>query len=213
MAGAQHSGESIEHYTPHEFIEAERRVMGQIDFDPFSCAAANRIVGAARFLSQTTEGLWVDDVLDQRGAVGDGFTQEWAGRVHCNPPGGVFTADEQGRTAGSRQCAAWFKLAMEWCAGRARSAVFVAFSLEILQRSQMVPERGALPIPLDFPMCYPSRRVPYIRENGELGTQPPHASAFIFLPDCDRRLRDWEPVPGVRRFARCFAQFGRVVVP
>lgn len=213
MAGAQHSSESVEHYTPREFVEAEWRVMGGVDFDPFSCAAANRTVGAARFLSRTAEGLWVGDALDRCGAVGDGFVQEWTGRVHCNPPGGVFTIGESGRTGGSRQCAAWFKLATEWCSGRVRSAVFVAFSLEMLQRTQMVPERGALPIPLDFPVCYPARRVPYDSGGGESGTQPPHASAFVYLPDCDRGTRDWGLVPGVRRFVREFSQFGRVVVP
>lgn len=213
MAGAQHSSESVEHYTPREFVEAERRVMGGIDFDPFSCATANRVVGAARFLTRAEEGLSAGRTADHRGSVGDGFVQEWAGRVHCNPPGGVFAAGESGRPGRSRQCAAWFKLAAEWCSGRVRSAVFVAFSLEVLQRTQMVPVRGMLPIPLDFPVCYPARRVPYDRADGESGAQPPHASAFVYLPDCDRGVRDWCRVPGVRRFVREFTRFGRVVVP
>jgi hypothetical protein len=64
--------ESEEWYTPRVFVDAVRRVMGDIDLDPASCVAANTVVCAQRYYS-------VSD---------DGLTQPWCGRVFMNPPFG-----------------------------------------------------------------------------------------------------------------------------
>lgn len=63
------SGEN-EWYTPPEYIEAARQVMGSIDLDPASCEAAQANVKAKRFFS-----------IDQ-----DGLSQAWFGNVWLNPP-------------------------------------------------------------------------------------------------------------------------------
>jgi len=70
------SSNSNEWYTPPEYIEAARRVLGEIDLDPASCEEANKIIRAKKFFT----------------AQDDGLQHNWPGKVWLNPPYGGLTA-------------------------------------------------------------------------------------------------------------------------
>lgn len=79
-AGSSRSDDSDERYTPAEWVELAREVMGGIDLDPASCAAANEIVEATTFFDLEANGL----------------EREWLGRVWNNWP---FSAGNMPRFA------------------------------------------------------------------------------------------------------------------
>lgn len=67
---------SNEHYTPSQYIESARNVLGEISLDPASCEAANRTVKAGKFFT----------------AKDDGLRKPWFGNIWLNPPYGGLTA-------------------------------------------------------------------------------------------------------------------------
>jgi ParB family chromosome partitioning protein len=100
---AKHSSKSNEWYTPAEYIEAAREVLGSIELDPASCEQANRIVKAERFYSMEDDGL----------------IQPWEAKtVFLNPP--------YGKTAGRSNQEIWSRklLDVHRC-GRVGSAILL----------------------------------------------------------------------------------------
>ncbi len=76
---ANNSGEN-EWYTPKEYIESARQVMGSIDLDPASSDVANKTVNASKIYTIHDSGL----------------EQDWSGNVWLNPP---YSSDLIGKFA------------------------------------------------------------------------------------------------------------------
>lgn len=229
----RHLSLTTEHYTPPDIIAAARTSLVAIDLDPASSARGNTVVKAKKFFT----------------AEDNGFLQAWPGRVFLNCPGGkcdvrgvtVVSVDKSKRAGKSEwtcdlvgkgpcghahqgvrssQKAWWRKTVKEWTERRTTAALFVGFSLEILQVAQVfdADERPGS-VPSDFPHAIPSTRLKYWTEKIIAGPEgervelvesdsPPHASVLIFLPPqtADQRFH-------IDAFEKAFAYRGRVVVP
>jgi len=233
----RHLSETTEHYTPQHVIDAAHKTLVEIDLDPATSEHANKERTRAKriFTAET-----------------NGFLLPWEGRVFLNPPGG--SCDQYGVSVRrlptkvlpggpevkvwscgpeacghehvgvrSSQKAWWQKLVFEWEVGRTASAIFVGFSVEILQTTQVDPV-GQLP--LEFPICVPSRRLAYSRfKEGDgyvVGASPPHASVLIFLPplgDEENSIvrmgatQHSNTHEAIERFVEAFSSIGHVSVP
>ena len=181
-------------------------LLGQgIDLDPASCALANTVVRAGVFFSPEKHV--------------DGLRLPWFGRVFCNPPGGKT---ESGKSI----VKAWWEHGVaEWMRGRVSAMIWIAFKLDFLQTTQECDG----PSMLDFPICYPSKRLAYlsptlpgptaknpdrkptrkqILDHEMTGLcssmSPPHASAIVLLPGGD-------PLFEVIDFMAAFSDIGTVV--
>ena len=96
------SSESVEWYTPPEYIEAARRVMGSIDLDPASSAIANKIVGADKYITRQENGLEL----------------RWNGNVWLNSP--------YGKTGNKSNQDIWTKyLLHEYMIGNVKNAIVI----------------------------------------------------------------------------------------
>lgn len=206
-ANIRHSSTTVEWYSPREVTDPARALLGgRIELDPASCDVANRVVAADRIFTVEDDGLskiWISPAL------------------FLNAPGGK-------QANKSLQNLFWQKLARAWLARQVTQAIFVCFSVELLQVSQGYGDD--LPIPLDFPLCYPSARVPYIKATEtpqaplfgtpadvkvEEGEAPPHASVIVFLPPPGNQalgLKGFQArVGSTEKFQSTFSSLGRCV--
>ena len=219
----RHSSDNPSFGTPPEVFEPARLTLGKFDLDPASSLFANVGIRASKIFTFKD----------------NGFTKPWSGRTILNPPGGKCDAIGQlvlEKTKTRRPCvetgacglpvghkhlgvqssqrAWWFKLVDEYLAGRVTQAIFVCFSVELLQTTQSKGRKGSAAAalkPLQLPICYPSKRVAYLRDDGTPGKSPPHSSCLVFLPP---RVDDMSAkLEHVRRFASAFKPLGEVVVP
>jgi phage N-6-adenine-methyltransferase len=135
----------VEWYTPELFLTCARQVLGEFDLDPASCPAAQRNVRARVYF--TTED--------------DGLTQEWYGRVWCNPP--YCDADKFAD-----------KLLAELGAGRVTSAILLVnayIDTRWFQRAAAVCAA----------ICFPLGRVYFERPGDDHARQPRFGSALLYF--------------------------------
>ncbi len=146
-----------EYYTPAEFAEAARYVLGGIDLDPASNARANKTVRAETYYTKRHNGL----------------IKPWHGRVYCNAPG-----DRQGTLVP----AFWRRCCMHALAGHGPVlwAGFTVEQLRSLQRCEPLDDGRPCPLPFDFPRVILSSRVHWVRGDGER-SNPGSGNFFCLL--------------------------------
>ncbi len=145
----KHSSKSQDWYSPTSIIEASRSVMGSIDLDPASSYVANGIVGATHYYTKEDNGL----------------VMPWYGNIYLNPPGGKLDGKSLPKLF-------WQKLMYS---PKVTQAIFLAFSIELLQTSQL----SDVPPATDFIICIPKRRLAFIDATGKPVKGNTHASAII----------------------------------
>lgn len=183
----RHTSNKSNWITPPWLIEAARGVLGRIDLDPASSTQANETVQAQAYFDE------------QR----DGLLEQWRLSLHfpkprciwLNPPGGKTPSGE------SQTKRFWQRLLRE----RKHNvefghALFLAFSIETAQTTQLKCEHSLL----SFPTCFLKRRVAYINpETGKPTTGMTHSSCITYISG---RLDHTE------QFVNIFSQFGEIVV-
>ena len=158
---AIHQSKSQEWFTPMLYINAVRDVMGGIDLDPASCAAANKRIKAAAFFDRAANGLECG----------------WYGRIWLNPPYGRTGAWKDGKwnpRAGDSNAKIWTeKLLQEWNLGHVSQAILLV---------NAVPGQKWFQPLFDFPICFTNHRIRFISgKSGKVQSQPTHSNAFVYL--------------------------------
>jgi ParB family chromosome partitioning protein len=104
---ANFMSESIEWYTPAQYLKAVRDVLGEIDLDPASSAQANIAVGAKEYFDEKADGL----------------RRSWRGNFFMNPP--------YGKTSDGKSLAAEFcnKALDEHARGNVSAGIILVNSL------------------------------------------------------------------------------------
>jgi len=147
-----------DYYTDQRIIAAAREAMGGIDLDPASHPVANRIVQARTIYTHSTDGL----------------AQEWAGRVWCNPPFGLWET--------------WAaRINHEWASGRIdEMCVLIATrSLTALSVAPMLAASAAL--------CILRGRIPFWGPKATSSPDDGHAIVY-FGEHAHRFIRAFAPL-------------------
>lgn len=182
---SRHSMDSPEWYTPAEYCDAAREVLGGIDLDPASNEEANRTVKAARFFTEKDNGL----------------LQEWGDgrrslRVFVNPPGGLVLEF-------------WRKL---MGSPTDNESIWIGYSLEQLQTLQDVRQMSPLDWTICVPKrriafveneAKKAARIAKLLALGKkpnMKSQPSHGNYITYVGNYPERFRD------------VFKQFGQVVI-
>ena len=168
----QDSG-NYEYYTPPQFTDSARVVMGDIDLDPASSEIANRDIKARKIFTKETNGL---------GEV-------WSGRVWMNHP---FSKGEKKCFKNRARCKKqvckdrgyhidfdlpgnthWIKqIVNEYEKGAVTEAIMICYA--------STSETWFFPL-LDYPQCYIRGRVDYYNDKGELIKGCPKGSVITYL--------------------------------
>lgn len=205
----KHSQKNPNFMSPTWLVKAAREVLGEIDLDPASDEEANKIIKAERIYTAA------DDGLRKSWRVGESNTT-----IFLNPPGGLIRTaaaraalPEELRASRSSAAIWWHKLCVEHARG-GLEAIFVGFSIELLQSCQAFAERRFHRHPLEFACCFPRERISFVEldEGGErrVAGMPGHGNVIVHLPLRSAAARKAQQA---NRFEDAFSEYGYVHLP
>ena len=218
----QHSSESNEFYTPKWLVDGALHVFGgPPDLDPASSVIANQLSGAKRIHTAEDNGLWQDwswaksIFLNPPGGLVDEKCRtvirgsKALGRTACTETGSCgLPPGHKHKGVTSSAAMWWHKLGWWWNGSVHRvpeaRAVFVLFSLELLQTTQKFRD---VPHPHDFASCLPEDRIDFdkiVGSSREPGGQPTHANLIVLLSN-ERDV--------ARKFRDTFSPWGKILIP
>ena len=188
---AQHSSATAEWQTPNLIVDPSRELLGHFDLDPATTKRSNRRMRAKKIYTVKDDGLkrvWRGKVIVN--PPGGDLMSPWLVRPNkkganrrqregLRKPEWMIKRHRQvADSCGSRSSSVawWTKLVKQFTKGNVEEAIFIAFSIEILQSSQSVNCGLAR-----YTYCVPANRVPFLYPNGEPGEQPTHSNAIIYL--------------------------------
>jgi hypothetical protein len=141
----------VEWYTPPEFIEMARTVLGSIDLDPASNDLAQTWIKAGTYYT----------------ASEDGMVQLWFGRVWCNPPYGKN--QPKGRKAPD-----WLEKALScYENGEIEAAILLFNRSEAVRYKQQLKRVMAI--------CEVHRRISFLNAKGDKQSSPRYNNDFLYL--------------------------------
>lgn len=163
-------------------------MLGTIDLDPASSERSNEIVMAKKFFDEKQDGLqqpWRVSLRSPRPRA-----------IWLNPPGGKTASGE------SRSKLFWQRLIFERQVNpEFKDALFLAYSIEMAQISQVNCERSLL----SFPTCFLRRRVAYFDVNKrKMIDGMTHSSSVTYIPG------RFDRTP---RFFEVLSEYGDIVGP
>ncbi len=147
------SSESNEWFTPAEYVEAARELMGGIDIDPASCDLANRTVKASTFYDK------------------NGLNQPWHGRIWLNPPYG-FTWDH-GPDYGRSNQELWSRKLRE------RYEIDLTVTEAILLVNSATEAKWFQPL-YNYLICFTDHRIRFYNTQGG-SSQPTQGNALVYF--------------------------------
>lgn len=170
---------------PACFVDAARKTMGGLDFDPCSSKDNNQLVLARRFLDR--------ELVDLEVILNDDWNIPADGRLICCTPAPLLTTRRF-----------LHRILAEYRTGRVNQACVLVTISEAAIR---------LPWIWDFPVALPFRRLGYRwydRESGKHRTNTPAQWPFaVYLPPCDTPEQSQAAIV---RFHEAFSPFSRIIL-
>jgi hypothetical protein len=212
---SKHSNLTSEWGTPKDVIDASRTVLnGCIELDPASCKTFNKFVNSSEFYTKEENSL-LKPWFYYKSITDNSFhNKTHPNNVFLNPPSGKLVKQERldmlakfqennlasliSIKSFSLPKLFWQKLIDEIELGHVSHAIYLVYSTEQLQTTQLGNSKALL----DYPICFFKKRLSFVDENCKECKQGSHSSAIVYIPNL---------IDNTEIFKEQFKKFGKVL--